>query len=115
VARERDPSREVFWRRALRRRAGGGMTIAQFCAGEGLTTAAYHYWQREIKRRDAESQPPAAATASEPLFAPVQVIDDRHGAAPVEIIAGNGYVIRVGEQATSEQLRRVLQAIDELR
>ena len=67
MARERDPSREVFWRRALRRRAGGGMTIAEFCAGEGLSTAAYHYWQREIKRRDAESQSPDTATAREKM------------------------------------------------
>ena len=86
------------------------MTIAEFCASEGLTTSAYHYWRQELQRRDAESQD----AAREPLFAPVQLVDDGDCAAPVEIVAGNGYVIRVSERATTEHVRRVLQAIDEL-
>jgi len=111
VARERDEKREVFWRRALRRYARSGMTIAEFCESEGLKTTAYHYWQGEIKRRDAESPSPDAA----PEFAAVQLVDDRGCGAAVEIVAENGYVIRVSEQATSEHLRRVLQAVNELR
>jgi hypothetical protein len=45
---------------------------------------------------------------------PVQLVDDGSSTAAVEIIAGNGYVIRVSEQATTEHLRRVLQAVGEL-
>lgn len=114
MAKARDGKRERFWRRMLRRRARGGLTIAEFCASEGLKTTAYQYWQREIKRRDAESQSQVTEPASGPALAPVQLIDDGSSAAAVEIVAGNGYVIRVSEQATTEHLRRVLQAVGEL-
>lgn len=88
------------------------MTVAEFCVSEGLKTTTYHYWKREIKRRDGQPQqntlPP-----SEPTFVPVQLVDDRTAAA-VEIVTATGLLIRVGEQATTEHLRRVLQAISEL-
>lgn len=112
MAKGRDAKREAFWRRALRRRAKSGVTIAEFCDSEGLKTTAYHYWQREIRRRDDESQDLAPVTG--PEFVPVRLVDDRPGGAAVEIVARNGVVIRVSEQASSEHLRRVLQAVDEL-
>jgi hypothetical protein len=90
------------------------MTIAEFCDSEGLTTSSYRYWQREIKRRDAESPSSDADSTREPVFAAVELVDDRSCTAAVEIVVGKGYVIRVREQATAEQVRRVLQAVDEL-
>ena len=90
------------------------MTIAEFCASEGLTTAAYHYWQRQIKQRDAESQSQDPEPASGASFVPVQLVDDRSCPAAVEIVARNGCVIRVSEHATTEHVRRVLQAVGEL-
>lgn len=117
MAKKRDAKREGFWRRALRRRAKSGMTITEFCASEDLKPTAYHYWQREIKRRDEEesqSQDMAVASVSDPQLVPVQLVDDRLGTAAVEIVAKNGLVIRVSEQASSEHLRRVLQAVAEL-
>jgi hypothetical protein len=112
VTKKRDSNREAFWRRVLRRRAKSGLKTGEFCAREGLKTTAYYYWQREIRRRDGEPQDTDGEGPTG--FVPVQVVDDRGMAAPVEIIASNGFVIRVGEQATPEHLRRVLQAVGEL-
>ena len=114
MAKVREPSREAFWRRALRRRAKSGKSIAEFCAGEDLTASAFYYWQREIQRRDAESQAKSSDSASGAMLVPVQVLDDRNGVAPVEIVSGSGFVIRVGETATTDHLRRVLRAVSEL-
>jgi predicted RNA-binding protein with TRAM domain len=90
------------------------MTIAEFCANEGLTASTYRYWQREIQRRDAESPMPKSDPAERTTFVPVQLLDDGNGAAPVEIVARNGYVVRVSEVATADHVRRVLQAVSEL-
>ncbi len=114
VAKEPDAKREAFWRRKLRRRAESGMTIAEFCASESLKPTAYYYWQRVIRRRDAGSPPENTAAVSGPALVPVQLVDDRSSTAPVEIVAGNGYVIRVSEAATTEHVRRVLQVVGEL-
>jgi transposase-like protein len=113
VSKARDANREEFWRQAVRRRTESGMTIVDFCAAEGLKPTAYHYWQREIKRRGAlPSQP--MEPSGKPTLAAVQVIDDRDDQSGVEIVAKNGYVVRVGERATAEHVRRVLQAVSEL-
>lgn len=113
MSKARDANREEFWRQAVGRRTESGMTIAGFCAAEGLKPTTYHYWQREIKRRDAlpsrKREP-----CSGPALAAVEVIDDRGDRAGVEIVAKNGYVVRVGQQATAEHVRRVLQAVSEL-
>ena len=51
----------------------------------------------------------------EATLLPVQITDDRGCLAAVEIVAENGYLIRVSEQATAEHVRRVLQAVGGLR
>jgi len=111
VAKRGDSSREAFWRRMLRRRAKSGMTVSGFCASEDLPESAFYYWQRQIRRRDAKSQVENTDSTGGPAFLPVQLLDDRNGTAPVEIVTPSGYVIRVSEAATTDHVRRVLQAI----
>ena len=111
--RQRDGKRERFWRRALRRREKSGLTIVEFCEREDLSPTTYHFWRREIQRRDAEAPPPHTDHNPRATLVPVHVVDDEK-AAPIEIVAGNGLVVRVSEQATTEHVRRVLQAVSEL-
>ena len=113
MSKARDAKREAFWRQVVRRRIESGMTIADFCAAEGLKTTTYHYWQRTIKHRDSLTSDKTESAGS-PVLAAVQVIDDRDDQAGVEVVATNGYVVRVGQQATAEQVRRVLQAVSGL-
>ena len=114
VKKQRDVRLEKFWRRMLNRRAASGMTIVDFCASEGLKATSYHHWQREIRRRDEESRPKTTESGAAQL-AVVQVVDDSAGTATVEVVARNGYVVRVAEQITAEHMRRVLQTVSELK
>jgi len=114
VAKGRDANREESWREILQRRAVSGMTVNAFCEQEGLKPSAYHYWQREIKRRDADRPAQRSTTAKVPALVPVQLVDDCREAAAVEIVVNNGYRIRVSPEATTEHLSRVLQAVAEL-
>ena len=98
----------------LRRHAQRGMKVAEVGESEDLKATTYHYWQREISRRDEESSSSPGVESSVPTLTAVQVIDDRDGTTAVEVVAKNGYVIRVGEQATAEHVHRVLQAVSEL-
>ena len=90
------------------------MTISEFCSSEDLTESAYHYWRRKIQLRDAESPTPKSDSAEGTMVVPVQLLDDRTSAAPVEIVAQNGFVVRVSEAATADHVRRVLQVVSEL-
>lgn len=105
-------NREEFWRQALKRRADSGMTIEAFCAQEGLKSTTYHYWQRELKRRDGKRQSPKNRPAGK--LVPVQLVGDGSCQSDVEVVAKNGYVVRIGEQATADHVRRVLRAVSEL-
>ena len=76
----------------------------------------YHYWQREIRRREEESPSPTTKSGT-PQLAAVEVVDDVRSTstvAAVEVVAKNGIVVRIGEQVTTEHLRRVLQTVSEL-
>ncbi len=112
---------EKYWRSALRRRERSGLTVAAFCEQEGLTASAYYFWQRKMKAGNRKSQPAGEVlvskdppVAGEQTLAAVRVIADVPSTAEVEIVADNGYVVRVGPEATTEHLRRVLQTVREI-
>ena len=114
MAKRRDPRREAFWRRTLRRHAKSGMSVAEFCANEDLTTSAFYHWKKELQRRGGETPARQPAPANQTTLLPVQLLDDANGSAPVEVVTASGYVVRVSETATTDHLRRVLQAVSEL-
>jgi hypothetical protein len=48
MARPKDPDLERRWRQRLQRRASSGLTVAAFCAREGVSTASFHAWKRRL-------------------------------------------------------------------
>ena len=76
----RDAGREVFWREMLGRQAASGLGVRAFCRQEKLAESAFHWWRREIARRDAPKRPagrPSTRPAKPPAFLPVVV--ENHG------------------------------------
>ena len=71
MARTPDLQLHALWRQRLRRQADGGLTIAQFCAHEGLSTATFHGWKRRL--RLIESADSLPAPSAPPAFLPVTV------------------------------------------
>jgi len=49
-----DSSREAFWRGIIQQRLQAGLNIREFCRREQLSESAYHYWKREIAKRDGQ-------------------------------------------------------------
>src|SRR5689334_15222575 len=62
----RDLKKERFWRRMVRRQIDSGLSIRGWCRRRGLSEALFHWWRRELARRDAER----------PTFVPVRVMED---------------------------------------
>lgn len=84
--KSRDWRREAYWRRIVRGQRGSGLTIRGFCRKSKLTESAFHFWRRELERRQAEGrqaeqeQRQRRATKSprpprEPAFVPVRVTE----------------------------------------
>lgn len=77
-----------------------GQSVREFCARRRLAESAFHYWRRELQRRDAESALPPP-----PAFVPVTVI-----AATVEVRCPSGHVVTL-PNAEIETLRRLFAAL----
>lgn len=59
VHKQRDPKKEALWRRLVRRQARSGMTVRAWCLDRQVKEATFHWWRRELARRDSEQAPSA--------------------------------------------------------
>ena len=115
-SRARDLAKEAAWRRRVARHAGSGQSVRAWCRRHRVKEAAFHWWRRELARRDAE--------ASAISFVPVQVTEEpardgdpgggdrRSGAAQIEIELTDGRRVRVTGTVDRELLTQVLDVLE---
>jgi hypothetical protein len=106
AGKPRDERKEQQWRRWMRTWRASGLSVAAFCARQGLSAASFYAWRRELERRDAE----------QPAFVPVRLVGSEvpsAGGAPVEIVLGAGRTVRVAAGFDAPTLRRVLAVLEE--
>jgi len=129
--RRRDPVKERFWRRVVRRRQRSGLSVREFCRDEGVAESSYHYWRRELVRRNREQtlgeegagengiSPEGSAASSDGsedalAFVPVQVVPDAVGSCPsglIEVVLTSGETVRVPVGFDSRVLEGVLRVL----
>ena len=124
--------RERFWRKAISKRERSGLTIRAFCEREELTESAYHFWRRELLKRDgmldqslsrrrrtvkdgSESRPsPTFASLTlegvSPEIARISSID---ASMPIEIVLRDNVRIRVGPGVDPHTLDQVLRLMEQ--
>ena len=111
----RDLAKEALWRRRLARHADSGQTVRAWCRRHHVTEAAFHWWRRELARRDAEQLPSAQrdAEAQASSFVPVHVTEDPSpdGNSLIEIVQTDGRRVRVTGTVDREMLTRVLDVL----
>lgn len=103
----------TFWRMAIEMQLESGFSIAEFCRREGLQQATYYAWRRKLTQGPDDSVQEAPDDDTSAELVPVHVIDDHHGA--VEVVSPEGYVVRVPQDAATENVRRVLQGLHDAR
>jgi hypothetical protein len=121
MARQRSVSKERMWRERLDRYRQSGVSVAAFCAGEGVSLAAFYGWQRRLREAVGPGCEPrvAAPVACEPavreaagdhaaLFVPVTV---RHPVGEVRIDVPGGVVLRLPLEVDERLLRACLRAV----
>jgi hypothetical protein len=103
--KRRDPARERFWRRTIRRQERSGLAVPECCRREGLKDGAFRWWRQELARRDqqpspaSQGEPERVPTDAAPAFLPVRVIDleavSTRPAPRIEIVLNGGPTVRV--------------------
>jgi hypothetical protein len=73
MGRQSDPRKAAVWERRLARFGDSGLTVARFCAREGVSIATFHYWQRKLRDASANEAAWSAPAAPVARFDPVEV------------------------------------------
>ena len=96
MARTPDPKLHALWRDRVRRQEASGLTIAQFCAREGVARSKFHAWKRRFRLMQSPDQGPALPAPSP--FLPVTVRFVERAAdepLPIEAELPNGVRLRI--------------------
>ena len=62
------------WQRRFARQQASGLTVSEFCKGEGLTVGRWNYWHRRVERLKLCEPRRVSAHAA---FQPVEIIPRR--------------------------------------
>ena len=112
----RDVKKESAWRRTVGRQARSGMSIRAWCRDRHVQEGTFHWWRRELARRDAEREPSVGrdAAKSSPSFVSVHVTEDgpAHGESRIEIVLTDGRCVRVTGSLDRQMLAGVLDVLE---
>jgi hypothetical protein len=116
----RDPAKEQRWRRLLGLWRRSGLTGRDFCCQYGLSEPSFYAWRREIARRDQEvvpqarpKRPSAPAGGRKPAFVQMGIAAAARAETALEVVAGNGWVVRVRSGFAADVLRQLLAVLEE--
>jgi hypothetical protein len=107
----RSRDKESFWRSHLARQSSSGESIRGYCRIRKLSEALFHFWRREIARRDREKS--VSLRSEKAGLIAVEIVGDpvpESTTSLMEIECPGGPVIRVREEASLEVLQRVMKA-----
>lgn len=111
---QRDRGKERFWRRVLRRWRRSGLSVRRFCEQQGLSEPSFYAWRRTIAERDREASSGRRRRVHDhpvsPLFVPLRVTPS---ASVLEIVLGQGRVVRVPPGFDPATLRQLLAVLEE--
>lgn len=124
-ARRGSDAKERFWRGHVGEQAAGGLSVRLYCERHGLTEPSFYAWRRELTRRAATTRngssprnalSAAAATGRKPAVAVKFARLDVLAEPPlpherIEIVLGDGAVVRVPRGADEATLATVLTAL----
>lgn len=103
----RDLDLERRWRGLLADQDRSGQTVVAFCSLRGVSASSFHFWKRELARRDQAEDSPSQQTKTKSLdaFVPVSVVGVAFDGIEIDIA---GAIVRVGRGFDETVLARVL-------
>lgn len=117
MARKKNCEAEARWREILKRQAGCGLSVRQFCTEEGISEPSFYAWRKKLRTRNGNSKGmgPIHAHREEAadnsgLFLPLTLLP---AAGTLEIVHPLGYRIQVTGDVNPVTLRHVIETLDE--
>lgn len=113
MARQSSAEKRAFWRLVVQMQEESGLSVRKFCEREGLGQASFFGWRRKFRAEDGERCGGSEHGGESVRLAPVKLLDEK-GPAAVEVVSPSGLILRVGDEAKTENVRRVLQLMHEV-
>ena len=116
MARKHTRAAALRWREILKRHAGSGLSVREFCAMEGVSQPSFYAWRRKFRERKNDgshsrgAKRPKDVADQERMFVPLELLG---GAESLEIIHPFGYRVQIGGEVNPASLRQVIQVLDE--
>jgi len=116
MARRNTGEAELRWREILKRHAGSGLSVREFCRTEGISQPSFYAWRRKFRERKNDGSHPRGARRpkdvadQERMFVPLELLG---GVQSLEIIHPFGYRVQIGGEVNPVSLRQVIQVLDE--
>jgi len=109
--------RRAFWQMAIEMQQESGLSVRKFCEREGLSDASYFSWRRKLRQEAGKAgvdEPNHGGdVAGGPRLVPVRLVGEGEPDA-LEVVSPSGLVLRVGGNADTESVRRLLQLMRDL-
>lgn len=113
MARQGSEDKRAFWRMVVQMQEESGLSVRKFCEQEGLGQASLFAWRRKFRAEEAERCDGSERGDESVRLAPVKLLEEK-GPVAVEIVSPSGLVLRIGNDADTENVRRVLQLMHEV-
>lgn len=110
MARQNNEEKRAFWRMVVQMQEESGLSVRKFCQQEGLGQASFFAWRRKFQ---AEGADPCEHGDESVRLVPVKVLEEK-GLSALEVVSPSGLILRVGNEANTENVRRVLQLMHEV-
>ena len=109
-----NPDKARRWRYLLDQWRRSGLNVRDFCFEHQLSVPSFYFWRRRLPELQATtSKPIEPIQAHSTAFIPVSIVDPPLTASkPVEIVLGNGRVLRVGHGVQRELLLQVIETLE---
>ena len=77
------------WARVIEKCEASGMTVAEYCAGEGIRRDSYYKWRRKLEKESPEAGAKQAKEKGATAFAAVTMSDAGEGNGQLRIEVGS--------------------------
>jgi len=113
----RSVEKEAFWRKILARQRRSGLSVREFCQGEGVSEGSFYAWRRELLKRDAATPDVADNRDTERRLVRVKVVSDGETVWPtqtpsmLEIVTPEGLTLRFDDRTRPETVAALVDVL----
>lgn len=113
MARRSSEEKRAFWRMVIQMQEESGLSVRKFCEQEGVSQASFFAWRRKLRPEGTKGIEGGAKQDVAARLVPVKLLTEK-GTSAVEVVSPGGLILRVGDEANTENIRRVLQLMHEV-